>query len=244
MNGVTEPTYLEMGSGTVVSADGLILTNWHVVDMEAHRHELDTLEAQSARQGEPLSIELDDEVLMILTSDGANPPEPQYLASVVAQDEMLDLAVLQVVSNDAGSLSPAQLNLPFIPVGDSDAIRLGDTIDIYGYPGVAGDSLTFTRGVTSGFAFEGTISGRAWIITDAGMSGGSSGGTAVNSRGELVGIPTSGSSLDCRPGDTNFDGVVDASDVGCIPVGASFGQLRPVNLALALLRRAGWTPAG
>jgi hypothetical protein len=48
--------------------------------------------------------------------------------------------------------------------------------------------------------------------------------------------------LDCRPGDTNFDGKIDAADVGCIPVGGSIGQLRPIALALPILASAGLAP--
>ena len=223
-DGIAEPIFLPVGSGTVVSANGLVLTNAHVVDFAEHRRLLD------AR-----GVELDSELLLVLTSDGESPPVPRYFASVAAQDTTLDLAVLQVLGDETGLIDSGSLNLPFAPLGDSDTVQLGDSIDIYSFPAIGGNSLTFTRGVVSGFEFEPGINGRAWINTDAGMSGGSSGGTAVNERGELIGIPTQGSELDCRPGDTNNDGVIDGRDAGCIPTGMSLGQLRPINLALDLL---------
>ena len=46
-NGVTEPLALPMGSGTIVSANGQILTAWHVVDMAEHRRMLDAWETAS-----------------------------------------------------------------------------------------------------------------------------------------------------------------------------------------------------
>jgi hypothetical protein len=52
-------------------------------------------------------------------------------------------------------------------------------------------------------------------------------------------VPTQGSALDCRPFDSNLDGTLDGQDVGCIPVGGSIGQLRPINLAWPLLEEAG-----
>ena len=42
--------------------------------------------------------------------------------------------------------------------------------------------------------------------------------------GRLIGVPTQGTELDCRPGDTNLDGTIDAEDVGCIPIGGSIGS--------------------
>ena len=50
-DGVTEPTVVLTGSGTIVSSTGHILTNWHVVEMATHRQVLDDWEAQAAREG-------------------------------------------------------------------------------------------------------------------------------------------------------------------------------------------------
>ncbi|HET7094506.1 MAG TPA: serine protease, partial [Thermomicrobiales bacterium] len=112
---------------------------------------------------------------------------------------------------------------------DLAVLRIGD------------DALTYTAGVVSGFGHEAGVADPAWIMTDATLSGGSSGGTAVDASGRLIGVPTQGTQLDCRPGDTNGDGRIDAQDVGCIPVGGSIGQLRPINLARSLLAQAGLT---
>src|SRR4029079_7359401 len=95
------------------------------------------------------------------------------------------------------------LALPVLPLGDSDAVNLGDPVHVFGFPAIGSGSLTYTTGVVSGFLFEDEIDGTAWINSDAVTSGGNSGGTALNSTGQLIGIPTSGSALDCRVGDTN-----------------------------------------
>jgi S1-C subfamily serine protease len=240
----TESIPVPVGSGTVVSADGLILTNRHVVDMTAHRLQLDQWETQARADGNRLAFDLNEDRVLILGSDGGGPPEPTYTAVIAAEDDALDLAVLRVVADQDGRpLDPARLNLPYLPLGDSDAVQLGDPIDVFGYPANGGDSLTYTTGVVSGFNFEEGVAGHAWITTDATLSGGSSGGTAVDRRGRLIGIPTRGSALYCRPGDTNGDGEVNADDVGCVPVGGSIGQVRPINLARAILRQVRSTPA-
>lgn len=235
--GISNSRPFVSGSGTVVSSTGLILTNWHLVDLESHRLDVQRIEDQLAVEGGVrLEIQLDD-LVQVSVSDGMNPPQPRYWAAVVGGDAALDLALLQIVEDSNGSIDPGSLNLPFVPLGDSDRVGLGDPITIYGYPGVGGNSLTLTQGVVSGFEFEVGIAGRAWITTDAGMSGGSSGGTAVNTHGELIGIPTWGSSLDCRPGDTNGDGMTTAADLGCVPTGISLGRLRPANLARDIINR-------
>ena len=146
--------------------------------------------------------------------------------------------MLRVVADIADSSSAiGDARFPFVPLGDSDELGLGDKVHIFSYPAIGGDSLTYTEGVVSGFLQEDGVNGVAWIKTDAVISGGSSGGTAINDAGELIGVPTLGSELDCRPEDTN--GVDhDVEDVGCIPMGGSIGQLRPINLARKLLAEA------
>jgi S1-C subfamily serine protease len=239
-NGTTSPEFFPVGSGTVISPNGLILTNFHVVDMASHREHFAEWEKEAAAAGQPTTLRLEERGVMVLTAPDGGQPQPTYLAQIVASDAELDLAVLHVVARLTGATAnPTVPALPYIAIGDSDAISLADPIDIYSYPQAGGGSLTYTTGVVSGFNFEENSKRRAWITTDATLSGGSSGGTAVNRRGQLVGVPTQGSALDCRPFDTNHDGTLDAQDVGCIPVGGSIGQIRPINLAWPLLEEAG-----
>jgi S1-C subfamily serine protease len=233
------PLPLPLGSGTVVSPDGLVLTNAHVVDRAGIADQVAAIEAFVQEDAPDVTIVYPEDRFLILVSDGIRPPEPAYQAEVAEADPDLDLAVLRIDARDGGSRLPAGFALPYLPLGDSDGLGLGDPLHIFGYPASGGDALTYTTGVVSGFNFEDGIDGPAWINTDAVISGGSSGGTAVNARGELVGIPTQGSSLDCRPGDTDGDGAVTPEDVGCVPTGGSIGQLRPVNLAKPMLEAAG-----
>jgi S1-C subfamily serine protease len=239
-HGVTELFHIPVGSGTVISPNGLVLTNWHVVDQIANRAELDRWEAEASAEGQALSIELTGDSFVVLVADPGRPPRPAYVASIAVADEALDLAVLRIDRTMNGPTDDGGLNLPFVPVGNSEFIELSDPLDIFSFPAIGGDTLTYTTGVVSGFNYEDGIEGPAWITTDATLSGGSSGGTAINRDGFLIGVPTQGSSLDCRPGDVNADGSIDAADVGCIPTGGSIGQVRPINLALPLLRQAGF----
>ena len=225
-----------------MSPDGLILTNWHVVDMAAHREQLDAWETHAAAKEGSLKFDLDETQVVILRTEGTGQPQPAFVAHVVAEDHALDFAVLQITGDaDGAPLDAAALNEPFVPLGDSDTVRQGDSIHVFGYPAIGGGSLQYTLGVVSGFEYEEGITGPAWITTDASISGGSSGGTGVDTTGRLIGVPTLAGQLDCRPGDTNGDGAVTAEDVGCVPIGGSLGQLRPINLAKPMLSSAGWT---
>src|SRR5574341_1370802 len=189
------------GSGTFISSDGLILTNAHVVDDRAEEY---------------------DSLAVATTTETDEPPDLKYLSEIVAVDYALDLAIVQVMSDLDGN--DVTEEFPFIPTGDSETVEIGDNIRILGYPGIGGDTITFTNGVVSGFTSERSVEGRAWIKTDATIAGGNSGGLAVNAAGQLIGVPTivgSGvdeETVDCRYiTDTNRDGNIDDSDT-CVPV--------------------------
>jgi len=214
------------GSGSIVSPDGLILTNAHVVSDPDPAY-------QPAALGVAITVRSDQL------------PELKYLAEIQAIDYQLDLAVIQIASDlDGRPIEPEQLNLSYVTQGDSDLLELGDMLQILGYPGIGGETITFTEGVVSGFTREQGVEGRAYIKTDATIAGGNSGGLAANGAGQLIGVPTQvgygGDErfADCRYlADTNGDDVIDEND-NCIPVGGFINALRPVNLASPLLEAA------
>jgi Do/DeqQ family serine protease len=137
-----------LGSGVVVTADGYVLTNHHVVD-GADRIRVDFADGRS------------------------------YEARVIGRDQPTDLAVLKV---------PAT-GLTTIPLGDSDAARVGDVVLAIGNP--LGVGQTVTMGIVSA---KGRATGGGgdtfedFIQTDAPINQGNSGGALVNLRGELIGI--------------------------------------------------------
>jgi len=76
-------------------------------------------------------------------------------------------------------------------------------------------------------------------MTDATLSGGNSGGRAIDAEGKLIGVPTQGSALDCLPLTLNQDSWAHESTMGCVPAGGSIGKIRPINVALPLFYNAG-----
>ncbi len=218
-----------IGSGTVITRDGLILTNAHVARPSA----------LGFGDADP------DTLVVALNESESSPPVPTFQAEVAAVDGFLDLSVIRIVSTvDGARVDPNGLNLPFVNLGNSDDTHLGDTINIFGFPGIGGETITFTRGSVSGFSSEDPVGDRAWIKTDATIAGGNSGGLAANDFGEIIGVPTRGgagtdsSIADCRVvQDTNGDGRLDRNDT-CIPIGGFINALRPVNLAVPLIRAA------
>jgi serine protease Do len=222
-------TPIYSGSGTILSPSGLILTNAHV--------------ASPASRGEP---QYEPDALAIgLMDQEDQPPVFQYFAEVVAVDGYLDLAVIQITTTmDGADVNPTSLHLPFVPLGNSDDLHVGDHINIFGFPGIGGDTITYTDGSVSGFTAEQDVGDRAWIKTDATIAGGNSGGLAADDAGSIIGVPTIAASgaesdiTDCRVvQDTNGDGKLDSQDT-CIPIGGFINGLRPVNLALPLIQAA------
>jgi len=213
------------GSGSIISADGLILTNAHVVLPDRYF---------------PV-----DALAVAVTVAEDLPPQVQYYAEVLQADDQLDIAVLRLTTdlNDV-PLDHDSLNLPFVPMGNADNLRLGDQVTILGYPGIGGETITLTRGEVSGFTSEEGRGARAFIKTSATIAGGNSGGLAADPDGYLIGIPTQlgyggdDQFVDCRVlADTNRDGLVDDRD-NCVPTGGFINALRPINLAVPLIEAA------
>ena len=156
------------GTGFIVSEDGMILTNKHVV--------LDT-EAEYS----------------VLTNDGKN-----YPAKVLARDPVQDLAVIKIdqekAVNSQGNFSLTKF--PFVKLGDSDTLQIGQTVIAIG--NALGEFRnTVSVGVVSGLGRSITASGGGLsetiedvIQTDAAINQGNSGGPLLNLRGEVIGINT------------------------------------------------------
>lgn len=222
------------GSGTIVDPSGIVLTNCHVANPRA--------------MGMPAPPA--DRLAIAVTQRSDEPPAVTYFADIVVQSPELDLAVLRIVAGLDGK-PVSNLNLPFIPVGDSDGLELGDVLAIFGFPGIGGETVTFTSGSVAGFSKQpGVNVRRGWIKTDATIAGGNSGGTAVDHDGKLVGIPTQAAAgtgitpVDARPViDTTGDGRVDHRDTP-MAIGGFINGLRPVNLAKPLLKQAGVNVTG
>jgi serine protease Do len=137
------------GSGFIVSADGYILTNNHVVGGA-------------------------DRVIVKL-EDGR-----EFKAKTIGTDPHTDVAVIKIEAN----------NLPVLPLGDSDALEVGEWVMAIGNP--FGLSHTLTAGIVSakGRSSLGIADYENFIQTDAAINPGNSGGPLVNLEGEAVGMNT------------------------------------------------------
>jgi S1-C subfamily serine protease len=223
LEGGIEPGWT--GSGSIVSPDGLILTNGHVVLSDRY-----------------YTV---DHLVIALTSAPDEPPVPTYIANIMQVDKALDIAVLRVETDLAGiPVDRAALNLPTVSLGDDASLNLGDPLVILGYPSIGGTTITLTSGEVSGFTAQEGYGNRAFIKTSATISGGNSGGLAANDQGELIGVPTQlgyggdDQFVDCRVlVDTNRDGAVDEAD-NCVPTGGFINALRPLTLARPYIEAA------
>jgi serine protease Do len=226
--GKVKPIY--HGSGTIISPNGLILTNCHVADPVA--------------MGFPQELNPDALVIDLISTED-KPPISTYIAKVITEDPTLDLATIQIVANlDGSKVNQTSLKLPSVQVGDSDQVKFGDPLFVFGYPGIGGDTITYVTGDVSGFDSQDPVGDRAWIKTDATIAGGNSGGLAANSRGQIIGIPsqvstgTASQASDCRRiQDTNGDGQIDQNDT-CVSTGGFINGIRPVNWAIPLIKAA------
>ena len=203
-----------LGSGTIIGADGLILTNAHVVAPNAL--------GQGLLYGTvgPDLPPAPDRIVVSVANDTSRTVEPTYVAAVVAVDGYLDLAVLRPIETLGGTLiAPGDdLHLPVAPVGDSSTLAQGDAVDVLGFPSVADTRVvTVTHGTVASFQPDRRLQdNRAFINTDAPLARGNSGGMAADGAGRLVAVPT-----------------LRISDQG-----DQISVLRPVHLAAALIDSA------
>ena len=149
------------GSGVIFAADGLVVTNAHVVSAEKGR--------RTVRE------------LRVALPDGS-----VVTAKLLAKDEGLDVAVLQIekLDGDLPELHPIEL-------GDSKALRPGQWVMAMGHPwGVAGAAAA---GIVIGAGPdlpETPGAGRDWIAVDLALRPGHSCGPLVVHQGRLIGMST------------------------------------------------------
>lgn len=140
------------GSGVIISEDGYIITNNHVVQKSTN-----------------VEVTLND--------------KRSFPATVIGTDPSTDIALLKIDAK----------NLPVIPFGNSDALKIGEWVLAVGNP--FNLTSTVTAGIVSAKArniniLDADMKIESFIQTDAAVNPGNSGGALVNTRGELVGINT------------------------------------------------------
>ncbi len=144
---VQTPKKEATGSGVIISPDGYIVTNNHVVE-----------------GADELTVTLND--------------NREFSARIIGTDKTTDLALIKVDGK----------NLPTLPIGDSDKLKVGEWVIAVGNP--YNLSSTVTAGIVSAKA-RGSMGANgieSFIQTDAAINPGNSGGALVNTQGELVGI--------------------------------------------------------
>lgn len=134
------------GSGVIISSDGYIVTNNHVVG-----------------EADQIEVKLND--------------NREFKGRIIGCDPTTDLALIKVDGKD----------LPTIPIGNSDDLKLGQWVLAVGNP--FNLTSTVTAGIVSAKARTLGANGiESFIQTDAAINAGNSGGALVNEKGELVGI--------------------------------------------------------
>lgn len=174
------------GSGVIVDRRGYILTNYHLIKQP----EIIEENKGGALQFDWHVISPPETIYVFLNRNGATKTEfeKEHIACLVGKNEEADLAVIKVSSKED--------NLPEAILGDSAAMKKGESVIVMGYPlqGLLRNdqstsvSPSFTTGIVSDIRM---INGINCIQTDASMNPGNSGGPLVNTKGEVVGINTS-----------------------------------------------------
>jgi S1-C subfamily serine protease len=198
------------GSGSILTPDGAVLTNNHVV-YDFSKDKLTDLV-----------------IILTVTSFDAQPEPKCVMRSVNAlRDTRYDLALVKCETDLQGK-PWSQSNWAVTQVGSTRDLVPGDEMALVGFPGTGGGTMTYTVGKVSGFlAADRESAGRDWIKTDAEIGHGSSGGTAIDEDGALIGIPTQ-----------------VKTDEDTSKQGERIGLVRPVEFAYPFIEKArsGWVP--
>lgn len=208
-----DPAQAGWGSGSVISEDGLILTNAHVA--------ADWAPGIAVHYPLYHYLQTEPSTLYVYTVASARErARPAYQAEVMAVDGYLDLAVLRVTADAGGKpVDPADLRLTPVEVGTANDLRPLDVLTVAGFPDLAETfAVRFSRGEVHNFSDDPLVGLDAWIHTDAKIASGNSGGLAVDASGRLVAVPTQ----------VSADG----------PEGAVDFNMRPVDLARPLIDAA------
>ena len=197
------------GSGSIISAKGHVITNFHVIG--------------DKKTGKSYNNE-GWAAIAINWNNPSDAPDTLYICDIVKASATLDIVLLKpraLLKNGQTQALPADLVFPFLPVGNSDAMKIGDPIAVLGFPGLGGDTPTFTRGTISGFLLDDDNGiDKGWFKTDAEINPGNSGGMAINSKGELIGVPTL----------VTFNKSGQAT--------GKIGEIRPINFAAEFVNAA------
>ncbi|MFA5139083.1 MAG: trypsin-like peptidase domain-containing protein [Elusimicrobiota bacterium] len=163
-----ETQAMELGTGSIIDPDGVVLTNAHVVLRPSDDKPFELIRVYL----KPKRITGDPE------KDLAKPLE----AELLSYDKDLDLAILKLSEKPGSAAS--------IPLGDSDAMEPGDPVVAIGHP-EQGGLWTLTKGVVSTVVADlGGIKGKDAFQTDASINRGNSGGPLLDEGGSLVGVNT------------------------------------------------------
>lgn len=205
--------YIGRGSGFIVSEDGIVFTNRHVVEMcvqgyinydyyseqtnaistyiETYSQELlnDSGLAKINRIGFPAPI------IQVYTGKGEEDYKLYYAKVLSVSMGSFDGAMLQIVSDLQGN--PAGNIFQPLPIGNSDSTFQGEDLCVYGYPEnysggmnmMLKEMSTLTFGKHSGFDFA-YSKDFGYIKTEAAINKGNSGGPVFNQENKVIGIAT------------------------------------------------------
>ena len=143
-----------LGSGFIINEDGFLITNFHVIEGETQ-----------------ISVEVYHQ------HNGQLERKSYKDVKIIAMNKFDDITLLKIDDKDAPKFA-------HVPLGDSDALAVGETVFAIGSP--LGLERTVTEGILSTKTRE--MQGSLYLQTTAQINPGNSGGPLFNLRGEVIGV--------------------------------------------------------